>query len=187
MRHRVGGRKLGRTTAHRTAMLANMAASLIKHGRIETTVAKAKTLRSVADRMVTLGKRGTVAARRRAISIIRDKGAVGIAFDELAERFQSRQGGYTRIMKLGYRHGDSAPMAMIEYLPAKGQKGAESERAKPKDAAKEKAKAPKAERKATKPAAKKAGAKAKKAPAKKRAGARKAASAKGKKKKKKAK
>ena len=180
MRHRVGGRKLGRSTAHRTAMLANITASLIKHGRIETTLAKAKTLRSIADRMVTLGKRGTVAARRRAIATIRDKTAVDIAFDEFAKRFQSRQGGYTRIMKLGYRHGDSAPMAMIEYLPAKGHEAAEGERAKPKDATK-KAKAPKAEKK-EKPAAKKAGAKVKKASAKKKAGAKKkASSSKGKK------
>jgi len=97
-------------------MLANMASSLIKHGRIETTLAKAKVLRGLADRLVTLGKSGTLAARRRAISLIRDKGAVKIAFDELAGRFGERKGGYTRVMKLGYRHGDSAPMAIIEYL-----------------------------------------------------------------------
>ncbi len=121
MRHHCATSKLGRTRAHRDAMLANMAASLIRHGRIETTLPKAKVLRSIADRMVTLGKRGTVAARRRAISIIRDKKAVKIAFDDLAPRFAERQGGYTRLLKLGWRHGDAAPMAAIEYLGAEGR------------------------------------------------------------------
>ena len=130
MRHRVSESKLGRTTAHRRAMLANMASSLIKHGRIETTLPKAKALRGLADRLVTLGKSGTLAARRRAVALIRDKNAVKVAFDDLAKRFSSRNGGYTRILKLGYRHGDSAPMAVIEYLSeafsSSAQKGDET-------------------------------------------------------------
>jgi large subunit ribosomal protein L17 len=116
MRHRIEGKKLGRTTAHRRAMLANMAASLIMHDKIETTLPKAKELRCIADRLVTLSKRGTLAARRRAIVLIRNRKAVNKAFAELAGRFADRSGGYTRILKLGYRHGDSAPMAAIEYL-----------------------------------------------------------------------
>lgn len=119
-------------------MLANMAASLIRHGRIETTLPKAKVLRGLADRIVTLGKRGTLAARRRAIAIVRDPKAVRIAFEDLAPRFAERQGGYTRVLKLGWRHGDSAPMAAIEYLSTAeggqaaaphGEKGAAKPRA----------------------------------------------------------
>lgn len=127
MRHHVAGRKLGRTSAHRKSMLANLASSLAIHGRIETTLPKAKELRSIADRLVTLGKRGTLAARRRALALIRDRKAVQKAFAELAVRFHDRNGGYTRILKLGYRHGDSAPMAMIEYLKSERHEHAEGE------------------------------------------------------------
>lgn len=116
MRHQVAHRKLGVKSAHRKAMLANLASSLLLKGRIFTTMARAKELRPIADRMVTLGKAGTLHARRRAVSILRNKDAVKVAFDDLAKRFASRNGGYTRIMKLGWRHGDAAPMAAIEYL-----------------------------------------------------------------------
>ncbi len=129
MMHRIAGRKLGRTTAHREAMLANLAASLVMHGRVETTLPKAKEVRHLAERVITLGKRGTLAARRRAISMIRCRKAVSKAFSELAALYAQRKGGYTRIMKLGQRHGDAAPMAVIEYvdLPvavASGEKSA---------------------------------------------------------------
>lgn len=117
MRHHVDGRKLGRTTAHRKAMFANMMSSLILHDRIETTLPKAKELRRYADRLVTLGKRQTIHARRRAVAMTRNKTAVRKLFDDIARRFVERNGGYTRIYKLGFRHGDSAPMAIIEYLP----------------------------------------------------------------------
>ncbi len=118
MKHRVSGRKLNRTSAHRKAMFANMMASLVMHDRIETTLPKAKELKPLADRLVTLGKQQTLHARRRAVAIVRDKTAVKKVFDEIAPRFENRAGGYTRIYKLGCRHGDRAQMAMIEYLPA---------------------------------------------------------------------
>lgn len=126
MRHHVEGRKLGRTSPHRKSLFANLAASLILHDRIETTLPKAKELRSLADRLVTLGKQQTLHARRRAISIIRNKVAVHKLFDELAHRFNGRNGGYTRLLKLGFRHGDAAPMAVIEYLSSE-QKNASSD------------------------------------------------------------
>ncbi len=116
MRHHVAGRKLGRKTPHRLAMLANMASSLIKYDRIETTLPKAKELRSLAERLITLGKQQTLHARRRAVALIRDKGAVHKLFSEIAQRFTDRKGGYTRVLKLGARHGDAAPMAIIEYV-----------------------------------------------------------------------
>lgn len=116
MRHRVEGRKLGMKSPHRKAMFANMAASLVLNDKIETTLPRAKELRKVADRLITLGKSQTLHARRRAVMMIRDKKAVHKLFSELAERFAGRNGGYTRILKLGWRHGDAAPMAAIEYL-----------------------------------------------------------------------
>ena len=149
MRHHCATNKLGRTRAHRDAMLANMAASLIRHGRIETTLPKAKVLRGIADRMVTLGKSGTLAARRRAVAIIRDRDAVKIAFEDLAPRFAERQGGYTRILKLGWRHGDSAPMAAIEYLSA-AEKGEALEKGPEGKKASVKAKIEKSHREAAK-------------------------------------
>lgn len=118
MRHHVSERKLGVKTAHRKAMLANMASSLILNDKIETTLPRAKELRRLADHIVTLSKRGTVHAARQARSILRNRSAVQKAFKEYKDRFADRQGGYTRIIKLGYRHGDCAPMAVIEYLPS---------------------------------------------------------------------
>lgn len=123
MRHHVAERKLGRKSAHRKAMLANLAISLILKDRIETTLPKAKELKPFAEKLVTLGKKGTVHAQRHAVSMIRSKGAVHRLFDELAHRFENRHGGYTRILKLGWRHGDSAPMAAIEYLAGEQKVG----------------------------------------------------------------
>lgn len=118
MRHGVDHRKLGVKSAHRKAMLANLASSLIINDRIETTLPKAKELRRFAERLVTMGKQGSLHARRRALSFIRNKPAVQKLFDDLAKRFADRHGGYTRILKLGSRHGDASPMAAIEYLHA---------------------------------------------------------------------
>lgn len=116
MRHLVDHRKLGRTTPHRLAMLKNMATSLIQHGRIQTTLPKAKELCRVADRLVTLGKRGTLSARRRARIFVQDREALTKLFTELRHRFADRNGGYTRVLKLNFREGDQTPMALIEYL-----------------------------------------------------------------------
>ena len=116
MRHGVAHRKLGRTTSHRTAMFANMAASLIKHEQIVTTLPKAKELRPIVEKLVTLGKKGDLAARRQAISELRDIGMVKKLFDVIAPRYKERAGGYTRIMKAGFRHGDNAAVAVIEFV-----------------------------------------------------------------------
>ncbi len=116
MRHLKGGRKLGRTSAHRKAMLRNMVTSLLDVERIETTDAKAKEVRRLAERMITLGKRGNLHARRQALSVIRSRGVTAKVFDELATRFKDRPGGYTRIMKLGSRTGDAAPVSIIELV-----------------------------------------------------------------------
>lgn len=116
MRHRLAHRLLNKTSAHRKAMFRNMVTSLIEHGRIETTVPKAKELRSVAEKMITLGKKGDLPARRRALAYIRKEAAVTKLFDELAKRFAKRPGGYTRIIKKSFRAGDQAPTAFIEYL-----------------------------------------------------------------------
>lgn len=116
MRHLVDYRKLGRTSAHRWAMFRNLATSLICHGRIQTTLPRAKELRRVADRLVTLGKKGTIAAKRRARRLIQDKSALMKLFEELAPRFSNRNGGYTRILKSNFRQGDQSPMAYIEYV-----------------------------------------------------------------------
>lgn len=125
MRHGNAHRKLGRTTAHRTAMFANMAASLIKHEQIVTTLPKAKELRPFVEKLVTLAKRGDLHARRQAISQVRDITQVGKLFATLGPRYAERQGGYIRVLKAGYRHGDNAPMAVIEFVDrdvdAKGQ------------------------------------------------------------------
>lgn len=125
MRHGAAHRKLGRTSSHRTAMFANMAASLIKHEQIKTTLPKAKELRPFVEKLVTLAKKGDLHARRQAISQVRDVTQVGKLFDTLGSRFAERNGGYIRIMKAGYRHGDNAPMAVIEFVDrdvdAKGQ------------------------------------------------------------------
>ena len=116
MRHRKSGRRLGRTSAHRKAMYRNMVTSLLEHERIQTTDSKAKELRRVAERMITLGKRGDLHARRRAMRVIRDKGVTAKLFDQLAERFRDRPGGYTRVVKLGNRVGDAAPLSVIELM-----------------------------------------------------------------------
>ena len=126
MRHRRAGRKLNRTSTHRKAMLSNMAASLFIHEQISTTLPKAKELRRVADKMITLGKRGTLHARRRAYGFLRDEASVGKLFGALAERYKERSGGYTRVIKAGFRYGDSAPMAVIELVDRDPEaKGAE--------------------------------------------------------------
>ncbi len=116
MRHGIAHRKLNRTSEHRKAMFANMAASLVQHEQISTTLPKAKELRSFMDKLVTLGKKGDLAARRQAISKMRDKEMVQKLFDVLAERYKDREGGYTRVLKAGYRYGDNAPMAVIELV-----------------------------------------------------------------------
>ena len=125
MRHGKVHRKLNRTAEHRRAMFANMSAALIKHEQIVTTLPKAKELRRIADRLVTLGKRGDLHARRQAAAGIRDNAMVQKLFAELAERYKERPGGYTRVLKAGFRHGDMAPMAVIELVDrnpaAKGQ------------------------------------------------------------------
>lgn len=116
MRHRLKGRKLNRTSQHRKAMFSNMAAALLTHEQIKTTLPKAKELRGVAERMITLGKRGTLHARRQALSFLHDAQLVGKVFGTLAERYKTRNGGYTRVLKAGFRHGDAAPMAVIELV-----------------------------------------------------------------------
>ncbi|SOE18634.1 LSU ribosomal protein L17P [Hoeflea halophila] len=126
MRHGNSGRKLNRTSSHRKAMFANMAASLIEHEQIVTTLPKAKEIRPIVEKLVTLGKRGDLHARRQAISQIRDNEAVRKLFDTIATRYATRNGGYIRIMKAGYRTGDNAPMAVVEFVDrdvdAKGAK-----------------------------------------------------------------
>ena len=116
MRHGVAHRKLNRTSAHRTAMLANMAASLIKHEQITTTLPKAKELRPFVERLVTLAKRGDLHARRLAISRVRDKDQVSKLFATLGPRYKARNGGYIRVLHAGHRYGDNAPLAVIEFV-----------------------------------------------------------------------
>lgn len=116
MRHRLSGRKLNRSSSHRKALFRNMACSLIEHGQIKTTLSKAKELRKFADRLVTLGKKDSVANRRRAFDFLRSRSLVTRLFSEISPKFEKRSGGYTRIYKLGYRKGDGAPVALIEYL-----------------------------------------------------------------------
>jgi len=138
MRHGMAQRKLGRKTQHRRAMLANMAASLVKHEQIVTTLPKAKELRRVVDRLVTLGKRGTLHTRRQAASQLRDEAMVKKLFEVLGPRYASRNGGYTRVLKAGFRYGDMAPLAVIELVDrdesAKGQdSGPTAERTEDED------------------------------------------------------
>jgi large subunit ribosomal protein L17 len=125
MRHGVSGRKLSVTSTHRVAMLRNMATSLIKHEQITTTLPKAKELRPYVERIITLGKRGDLHARRQAYAQIRDEKVVDKLFTTIAERYKARQGGYTRVLKAGMRYGDAADMAVIELVErdvaAKGQ------------------------------------------------------------------
>ena len=127
MRHRKAHRKLGRDNSHRKAMLRNLVTSLIEHEEVKTTEAKAKEVRRVAERMITLGKRGTLHARRQALKTC-SKDATSKVFDVLADRYDQRAGGYTRIYKLGRRVGDNAPMSLIQLLPEdEGAEEAESE------------------------------------------------------------
>jgi len=116
MRHRIANRKLNRTSSHRKSMFANMAASLIKHEQIHTTLAKAKELRPIVESLITLGKRGTLHDRRQAIAKLSPDAKIDKLFGEIAERYSSRAGGYTRIVKAGNRYGDYAPMAIIELI-----------------------------------------------------------------------
>ncbi len=125
MRHGMNGRKLNRTTSHRKAMFSNMANALIKHEQITTTLPKAKDLRPIVEKLITLGKKGGLANRRLAFSRLRDDAMVSKLFGALAERYKDRQGGYVRILKAGFRYGDAAAMAVIELVDrdveAKGQ------------------------------------------------------------------
>ncbi len=116
MRHGIAGRKLGVTTTHRAAMFRNLAHALLKHEQITTTLPKAKELRPVAEKLITLGKRGGLAARRQAYAQLRDDVIVAKLFGPLAERYKDRQGGYLRVLKAGMRHGDAADMAVIEFV-----------------------------------------------------------------------
>ena len=116
MRHKLAHRKLNRTASHRKAMLANMAASLIEHEQIVTTLPKAKEMKPFMDKLITLAKRGDLHARRLAVSKIRNKDAVAKLFEVMGDRYAERNGGYTRVLKAGFRHGDNAPMAVIELV-----------------------------------------------------------------------
>jgi large subunit ribosomal protein L17 len=126
MRHLNQGRKLNRSSAHRKALFRNLVLALIRSGRIRTTDAKAKELRRFADRMVTLGKRGDLSARRRAFAFIQSRDAVHKLFEEIAPKFRDRNGGYTRVIKYGFRRGDSADLSVVEFT------GTSEEAAKPK-------------------------------------------------------
>lgn len=161
MRHRHSGRKLNRTTAHREAMLRNMAVSLLRHEQLFTTLPKAKELRRVAEPLITLGKSPTLANRRLAFSRLRDRAIVGKLFDDLGQRFKTRPGGYLRILKSGYRNGDSAPMALVQLVELGSAKQAEQPVAEAVEA--------KAEKKTKKAAAPKKATTAKKATTKKKA------------------
>ncbi len=150
MRHLRAHRKLGRTTAHRTSMLRNLVTSLLQYERVTTTDAKAKEVRPLAERIITYGKRGDLHSRRKAFRIVRSRAVVRNVFETVAGRFADRTGGYTRIIKLGNRRGDGAPLSIIELLPAKPAqkagtppkgKGKKKAAAKPKAPAKAKTKA----------------------------------------------
>ena len=132
MRHNKSGRRLGRTTSHRVAMFRNMVTSFLNHEKITTTDAKAKELRSIADKMITLGKRGDLHAMRLAASYIREKSVVTKLFTTIAPRYVDRPGGYTRIVKLGIRPGDNAPLSMIELVEAEFTPKAKKTVPKPK-------------------------------------------------------
>jgi large subunit ribosomal protein L17 len=116
MRHKVSGRKFGRERDHRRLMLRNLVKSLVEHGRINTTVAKAKEIRSLAERVITYGKKGSVHHRRLAFKVLQNRDLVKKVFDEMAPRYATREGGYTRVLKAGYRKGDCTPMAIIEFV-----------------------------------------------------------------------
>ena len=127
MRHRKSGRRLGRTTSHREAMFRNMVTSVFEHERIVTTTAKAKEVRKVVDKMITLAKRGDLHAKRQALSYIRSRDVVAKLFDEISVQFTDRNGGYTRIIQTGQRRGDAAPMAILELVTYSEDIGDESD------------------------------------------------------------
>src|SRR5512143_425053 len=135
MRHRNTGRQFGRNSSHRRALFRNLVTSLLEHGRIETTEAKAKEIRGIADRMITLGKRGDLHAKRLALSYIQSRDVVAKLFDELAPRSANRNGGYTRVIKTRIRLGDSAPMAVIELVDREGAAPSTPKKAAAKEAA----------------------------------------------------
>ena len=116
MKHRIKGKKLNRTSSHRKALFKNMAQAIIKHEQIITTLPKAKTMKPIVDKLITLGKKGTLHARRQAFSKLRDESMVAKLFGTLAPRYADRNGGYTRVLKAGYRYGDAAAMAVIELV-----------------------------------------------------------------------
>ncbi|MGY9059296.1 MAG: 50S ribosomal protein L17 [Candidatus Puniceispirillales bacterium] len=116
MKHRLKGKKLNRTSSHRKALFKNMAQAIIKHEQIITTLPKAKTMKPIVDKLITLGKKGDLHARRQAFAKLRDDGMVAKLFDTLATRYADRNGGYTRVLKAGYRYGDAAAMAVIELV-----------------------------------------------------------------------
>jgi len=133
MRHRVAGRKLSRHSQHRKLMFRNMLVSLLQHERIKTTLAKGKELRGWVDRIISLGKKGTLHARRQAFAILREKEIVKKVFEEIVPRLKDREGGYTRIYKMGWRQGDGAPLSLIElvtFAPEKEKKKSTVEKAK---------------------------------------------------------
>jgi large subunit ribosomal protein L17 len=128
MRHLKSGRKLNRTSAHRKALFRNLVTSLLQHESVQTTDAKAKELRSHADRIITLGKRGTLHARRQALAFVRSASVVKKLFDDIAPRFEARPGGYTRVIKLGIRRGDAAPLSLVELTERSEAGKSEAER-----------------------------------------------------------
>jgi large subunit ribosomal protein L17 len=133
MGHRIAGRKLSRHTQHRKLMFRNMLVSLLQHERIKTTLAKGKELRGWVDKIISLGKKGTLHARRQAFALLRDEGIVKKLFEEITPRMKDREGGYTRIYKMGWRQGDGAPLSLIElvsFSPAKEKKKSTVEKAK---------------------------------------------------------
>ena len=132
MYHGKAGKKLGRTSSHKEAMFRNMVTSVIKYESIRTTDTKAKELRKLAERMITLGKRGDLHARRQALAVVRDKSLVSKLFGELTERYRNREGGYTRIVKMGFRFGDNAPVSILEYIPEEKKKDKAKTKAKTK-------------------------------------------------------
>ncbi|MBN2059121.1 MAG: 50S ribosomal protein L17 [Deltaproteobacteria bacterium] len=131
MRHQKTGKKLGRDSSHRRAMLRNMATSLFKHEQLETTEAKAKELRPVVEKMIGLAKRGDLHARRQALSFLKDKSTTHELFEELKDRYINRQGGYVRIVKKGFRKGDGAPVSIVQLLTGEGEKKKKKKKEKP--------------------------------------------------------
>ncbi|MBW1828217.1 MAG: 50S ribosomal protein L17 [Deltaproteobacteria bacterium] len=145
MRHKKAGKQLSRNTSHRRALLRNIVTSLFKHEQIETTDAKAKSLRPIAEKMITLAKRGDLHARRQALSYLQDKAVTHKLFDELKDRFLDRQGGYVRIVKKGVRKGDAAPISIVQLVPEVEEKKADKKKAK--KSKKSKSAVPKTEKK----------------------------------------